>query len=367
MAEVFAVAAADRVAGLGPGAGAGEAVAAADAVIGAVLARSVPSREAAVLAWAGGSLHDKQADACLQVLGAERLAGDVHVRRAGPLAVLADPLSPRYGEQAAAFSAGQRAALAGAVLAAAGRVAADSGAGLTDRVVARQAVHRVRGDLDPALREQLPRLQCALIRALEQLADYDAAWLVAGQALAETPAGAGRTELLAARLCLTWTRPAAGQRDPLAEEAAGLALAAGAVTGLEARVWAAADLLARGTDQEQALAAAGRVAAELDSSGTLGAAGDQWRLLLAFAAGRPACSSRTAYLRKPGRTWTWPATSSHGTASRCADSVTAKVQSSRSSAMRRARIIIVSHVGLQRKGSTAWPAASGQAVRLSGS
>lgn len=364
---MFAVAAADRVAGLGPGAGAGEAVAAADAVIGAVLARSVPSREAAVLAWAGGSLHDKQADACLQVLGAERLAGDVHVRRAGPLAVLADPLSPRYGEQAAAFSAGQRAALAGAVLAAAGRVAADSGAGLTDRVVARQAVHRVRGDLDPALREQLPRLQCALIRALEQLADYDAAWLVAGQALAETPAGAGRTELLAARLCLTWTRPAAGQRDPLAEEAAGLALAAGAVTGLEARVWAAADLLARGTDQEQALAAAGRVAAELDSSGTLGAAGDQWRLLLAFAAGRPACSSRTAYLRKPGRTWTWPATSSHGTASRCADSVTAKVQSSRSSAMRRARIIIVSHVGLQRKGSTAWPAASGQAVRLSGS
>ena len=56
--EVFAVAAADMVAGLGPGTGAGEAVAAADAVIDAVLDRAVPSREAAVLAWAGGALHE---------------------------------------------------------------------------------------------------------------------------------------------------------------------------------------------------------------------------------------------------------------------------------------------------------------------
>ena len=127
--EVFAVAAADKVAGLGPGTGAGEAVAAADAVIGAVLDRAVPSREAAVLAWAGGALHEQQADACLRVLGAGRVEGDVHVRRAGPLACLADPASPRCAEQAAAFSARQRAGLAGAVLAAAGQVAADPGPG----------------------------------------------------------------------------------------------------------------------------------------------------------------------------------------------------------------------------------------------
>ena len=103
--EVFAVAATDMVAGLGPGTGAGEAVAAADAVIGAVLGRGMPSREAAVLAWAGGALHERQADACLRVLGAGRVEGDVHVRRAGPLACLADPASPRCTEQAAAFSA----------------------------------------------------------------------------------------------------------------------------------------------------------------------------------------------------------------------------------------------------------------------
>jgi hypothetical protein len=148
--EIFAIAAADRVAELGPGTGTREAVAAADAAINAVLDRTVPSREAAILAWAGGALHQPQADACLQVLAVERADADVHLRRAGPLACLADPASPRCAEQAGALSARQRAGLAGAVLAAAGQVAADPGAGLADRVVARQAVHRVRADLDPA-------------------------------------------------------------------------------------------------------------------------------------------------------------------------------------------------------------------------
>ncbi|HXL88394.1 MAG TPA: hypothetical protein VN969_05325 [Streptosporangiaceae bacterium] len=73
--EVFTVAAADTVAGLEPGTGTGAAVAAADAAIDAVLVRAVPSREAAVLAWAGGALHERQVDACLRVLGAERVAG----------------------------------------------------------------------------------------------------------------------------------------------------------------------------------------------------------------------------------------------------------------------------------------------------
>jgi tetratricopeptide (TPR) repeat protein len=298
--EVFAVAAADMVAGLGPGTGAGEALAAADAVIGAVLDRAVPSREAAVLAWAGRALHERQAEACLRVLGAERLEGDVHVRRAGPLACLADPASPRCAEQAAAFSARQRAGLAGAVLAAAGQVAVDPGAGLADRVVARQAVHRVRADLDPALRDHLPPMQRALIRGLETLGDHDAAWQVASEALAETTAaGAGRQELLMAYLRLARTRPAAGHRDPLAEEAIGAALAAGAAIGLEARVWAAADLLGRDGDREQALALAGQVAGELETRAGLGEAGDQWRLLLAFAAGRAGRLAITQRLLAP--------------------------------------------------------------------
>ena len=215
--EVFAVAAADKVAGLGPGAGAGEAVAAADAVIDAVLDRAVPSREAAVLAWAGGALHQVQADACLRVLDADRAGDDAYVRRAGLLACLADPASRRCAEQAAAFSARQRAGLAGAVLEAAGQVAADPGAGLADRVVARQAVHRVRADLDPALRGQLPPVQRALIRGLETLGDPEAAWQVARQALAGTPSGAaGRQDLLMAYLRLARTRPTAGHPDPLA-------------------------------------------------------------------------------------------------------------------------------------------------------
>jgi hypothetical protein len=298
--EVFAAAGAELLAGLAPGTGAAEAVAAADAVLDAVLQRAVPSREAAVLAWAGGSLHQAQADACLRVLGAERAEPDVHVRRTGRLTCLADPASRRCAEQAAAFSPRQRAALAAAALEAAGKVAADSEAGLTDRVVARQAVHRVRADLGPALRGGLPGVQRALVRGLEALNDPQAALLVARQALAEVPPGdAGRPGLLAAYLRLAYARPGQGQTDPLAEEAVTAALAAGAATGLEARVWAAADLLARDGNRAKALALAARVAGELEAAGSLGEAGDQWRLLLAFAAGRAGRPGLTQRLLAP--------------------------------------------------------------------
>jgi tetratricopeptide (TPR) repeat protein len=285
--EVFAVTAADMMAGLGPDAGAEEAVAAADAVINAVLDRAVPSRQAAVLSWAGGALHQRQADACLRVLGADRTERDVYVRWVGSLACLADPSSRRCAEQVALFSPRQRAELAAAVLEAAGQVAADSTAGLTDRVVARQAAHQVRADLVPALSSQLSLVQRALIRGLETLGDPEAAWQVARQALAEVPSGdAGRQGLLMAYLRLGRTRPAAGHSDPLAQEAITAALSAGAAIGLEARVWAAADLLGRDDDREQALALATQVISELETISSLGEAGDQWRLVLAFAAGR---------------------------------------------------------------------------------
>jgi tetratricopeptide (TPR) repeat protein len=298
-AEVFAVAVADKVAGLGPGVEAGEAVAAADDVVSA-LDRAVPSREAAVLAWAGGALQQAQVDGCLRVLGAGGAGRDVYVRRVGSLACLADPASRRCAEQAAAFSARQRAGLAAAVLDAAGQVAADPGAGLADRVVARQAVHCVRADLDPALRGRLPAVQVALIRSLETLSDSEAAWQVAGQALAETSAGdAGRLGLLLACQRLAWTRPTAGDPDPLAREAIDAALATGAVIGLEARVWAAANLLGRNGDREQALALASQVTSELEARTGLGQAGDQWRLLLAFAAGRAGRPAITQRLLAP--------------------------------------------------------------------
>ena len=157
-------------------------------------------------------------------------------------------------------------------------------------------------------------VQRALIRGLETLGDPEAAWQVAQEALAETPdVAAGRQDLLMAYLRLARTRPRAGTGDPLAEEAISVALAAGAAIGLEARVWAAADLLGRDSDREQALALAGQVAGELETRPGLGEAGDQWRLLLAFAAGRagrlavtqrllaPMLSSRTDSREKPAQ------------------------------------------------------------------
>jgi Tetratricopeptide repeat len=294
--EVFTVAAADLLAGPADGPGAGDRVAAVDAVADALLERAVPSPEAAVLAWAGGALQERQVEACLQVLGAERASGDVHVRRVGLLACLGDPASPRCAEQAAAFSPRQRTMLAGAVLAAAGE-AARGGEGLADRVVARLAVHRVRAALDPALQDQVPAVQCALVRGLELLGDLDAAWRVTGEALAEAPEdSAGRRDLLTARLRLAQVRAAGGHPDPLAREAVVTALATGAVIRLEARVWAACDLLGRDGDRERALALAGQVAGELAARQDLGEAGDQWRLLLGFAAGRAGALSLTQQL-----------------------------------------------------------------------
>ena len=184
--EVFAVAAADKVAGLGPGTGAAEAVAAADAVIDAVLDRAVPSREAAVLGLGGRGAAPGAGGGV--PAGPGRGAGPRRTFMCGgPGRWRAWPIRRRRrcAEQAAAFSARQRAALAGAVLEAAGQVAADPGAGLADRVVARQAVHRVRADLDPALRGRLPLVQRALIRGLETLGDPRGR-------LAGRPAGAGR-------------------------------------------------------------------------------------------------------------------------------------------------------------------------------
>jgi hypothetical protein len=284
-AEVFAVAAADRLTSLAPGTTRPEAVTAADAVINALAAQGIPSREAAVLAWAGGPLTEVQADLALAELDAGRLEDDGHVRRLAGLVRLADPGSRRCAEQAGAFSPRERARLAAAVLAGAGRVASDPSAGLPERVAARQAAHRVRGDL--ASRTGLARIQAALVRGLEKLGDPAAALGIARTALNEQPPGQdqGRADLLAACLRLTAAGPDSDQ-DPVITEATELATQAGAATSLEARTWAAVALLHRPGQRDQALTLTEQVTADLTSRADLGAAGDQWRLLLAFHAGQ---------------------------------------------------------------------------------
>jgi Tetratricopeptide repeat len=295
-AEVFAVAAGDRLDELSPDTDAAAALAVVDAVAAASLDRARPSAEATVLAWAGGALHAGQADRALAVLDAQRHDPDRDVARSGSLARLAGPVSPRLTEQVAALPAAVRRKLAAAVLGEAIRLAADPGAGLVERVVARQAAHRMRADLED--RSELTKVQCALIRGLEKLGDPAAACQVATTALAELPAGVQSTgerqELLMAALRLAPDWPRHGD-DPLVEEAVALALAGGATVSLEARVWAAVDLLARPGRREAALQLTDQVTAELETSRVAGPAADQWRLLLAFHAGRagyPATAQR---------------------------------------------------------------------------
>ena len=95
-------------------------------------------------------------------------------------------------------------------------------------------------------------------------------------------------------LRLARTRPRQGE-DPLIEEAVVLALSGGAVLGLEARVWAAVDLLDRPGRREAALKLTDQVTAELANRPSTETTANQWRLLLAFHAGRagyPAISQR---------------------------------------------------------------------------
>ena len=153
--------------------------------------------------------------------------------------------------------------------------------------VARQAVHRVRADLGPALRGRLTGVQRGAGPR------PGGSRRPAGRA-ASRAAGAGRgaargyraAGLLAAYLRLAYARPGHGGTDPLADEAVTAALASEAATGLEARVWAAVRPAGPRRRSRAGLALAAQVASELEAATRLGEAGDQWRLLLGFAVGR---------------------------------------------------------------------------------
>ena len=298
-AEVFEVASAERLADLHAQGDDTAIVALVDEVIDAHVNRAPPSPLAVVLAWAGGILHARQAEHAVTVLGKEWPDDDSDVVRFESLIRLADPASPRLAEQVRALAAGKRHHLAQIVLDTALEIGEDLQAGLVDKVVAWRAAHRVRADLQD--RAPLLGMQCDLVRGLEDVGDQDAAYQVAETAMAESFANQPGEQqvpeydnLAAAVLRLARTRQSR-RADPLISATVAAVAAGGPAIGLEARVWAAIDLLGKPGQRDRALQLTDQITAELSQLNDLGAIGNRWRLLLAFHAGRagyPAISQR---------------------------------------------------------------------------
>jgi hypothetical protein len=297
-ADVFAVASAEPLSGLGADADDAAIAAVVDGVIDAQASRAAPSRLAVVLAWAGGIMHTRQAEPAVAVLSGagpadERdvIGFDCLVRLADPASArLADPASARLAEQVRALAVSKRRSMAEIVLDTALEIGGDPRAGLVDKVVAWQAAHRVRADLRH--RPQLAAVQCQLVRGIEDLDDAAAAYRVAAAGLAEYPASgpgqrptAEQDDLSAAVLRLAQSRQPR-QADPLIDATVAAVAASGAMFGLEARIWAAIDLLGQPDQRDRAVELTDQVTAELSHRDAPGAAGNRWRLLLAFHAGR---------------------------------------------------------------------------------
>jgi tetratricopeptide (TPR) repeat protein len=301
-AEVFAVASSERLAELDAKDDAATIVAVTGEVIDAQVNQVPPSELAVVLAWAGGILHALQAERAVKALGAERLHADdvIHFES---LIRLADPASPRLAEQVRVLPASRRQRLAEIVLDTALEIGRDPNAGLVDKVVAWQAAHRVRADLQD--RAQLIGVQRDLVRGLEDLNDPAAAYQIATVALAEYVAnrpGEQRTsehdDLSAAVLRLARTQER-GRTDPLIAATIDAVAAGGAAVGLEARIWAAIDLLGQPDERDQALELTDQVTDEMNSQNDLGMIGNLWRLQLAFHAGRAGYPAITQKLLAP--------------------------------------------------------------------
>jgi tetratricopeptide (TPR) repeat protein len=300
-AEVFTVAAAPRLAEIGPGEHEDAVRALVDAAANGRLTRPAPSPEATVIAWAGGLVHTRQADRALSILAATRTERDPDVRRWESLERLADPAAPRLADQVATgLTGGQRRDMAAAFLEEALALAVDPETDLVGKTAGLQAAHRVRADLPP--RDKLPRAQCELVATLEALGDHTAALQVATEALDRWPdEGEPRAEqrtLEAAVIRLSHTTEQAPP-GPLAEQLIAEAITGGATAGLEARIWAVVVLLDTPGQRAAALALAGQAAAALETHTSLGAAGDGWRLVLAYHAGRAGLPNLTARLLAP--------------------------------------------------------------------
>ena len=298
-AEVFTVAAEERLTDAMTADGLA-AVHVVDMVIDAVLARSKLSGQVRVLSWAGGVLTERQTDQALAILSQASDPDDPEIIRADGLARLRDPALSHITGQANLLAASTKRALAAAVLAEAVRIASDPDATLIERTVARLAAHRVRADLDPG--SELTKVQCLLIRGLEQLGDPEAAYEVAAAALAELPrdtkTAPQRADLLKVRLRLAGTRPEPAD-DPLTQEAINLAMTSGALFGTEARVWAAVNLLHRAGPHDAALSLTDQLTTDLGTHPGRDPAVNKWRLLLGFHAGQAGYPATAQQLLAP--------------------------------------------------------------------
>jgi tetratricopeptide (TPR) repeat protein len=190
------------------------------------------------------------------------------------------------------------------VLETAFEIGRDPEAGLVDKVVAWQAAHRVRADLQDRIR--LLAVQCELVRGLEDLGDPAAAYQVAHTALGDLygdghPDAENREEtdlLSSAVLRLAGTHEAYGH-DPLVNKTIAAVAAGGATVGLEARVWAAIELLGQPGQRDRALELTDQIIAELSHRNDLGKIGSRWRLQLAFHIGRAGHSAISQQLLAP--------------------------------------------------------------------
>ena len=300
-ADVFAVVSAPSLAEASGGDSEADLLALVNTVAAVRLQRPAPSSEAVVAVWAGGLLHSRQAGRALDVLGQPRAAdSDPDLLRLEGLERVSNPAAARLAGEVAALSNREKAAMAALLAEEALRVAADPGCGLVERMAAAQAAHRVRRDL--STREALPAVQRQLVADLEELCETDAALDVAVDALRDYDVGASpadRDWLEAAVLRLAYHTSNA-TIPPAVAALIAEAAAHGTALGLEARVWAAAELLRDSSQRETALALTGQVTAALDAhTAALGTAADQWRLLLAFEAGRTGHPALTERLLAP--------------------------------------------------------------------
>jgi tetratricopeptide (TPR) repeat protein len=300
-ADIFSVASAERLTELS-GDEDSAVLSAVDAVINSRLQRPQPSAEAVVVTWAGGLVHVCQAERMLSVLGASHKAGDVDLLRLGSLVRIADPASPRLAEHVLAIASAVRVVLAAGILEEALSLAAEETTGLVDRVAALQAAHRVRADTPAGARTRLVEAQRLLVAGLEALGDLGPAYQVAIEALAEGSAGGSDREdreSLAAAVIRLAQADRRHVDDPLVREAVAAAAVGGAVVGLEARVWAAVDLLNQRGHHDEALNLVDRIVGALKTGERLGEPADYWRLLLAFHAGRAGYPMITQELLRP--------------------------------------------------------------------
>jgi hypothetical protein len=304
-AEVFAVTSSEHLTELDVS-GEDAIVEATDDVINAQVDRVPPSRQAVVLAWAGGILHARQAKCAREVLEYQQPtddnADDKDVIRFESLVRLADPASPRLAEKVRGLATSKRRRLAETVFDTALEIGRDPLAGPVEKVVAWKVVHEKRADLQDRI--ELVGVQCQLVHGLEALGDPAAAYGVAAAALTDyrarqpdrqqTPE---HNDLSAAVLRLRTLQPR--HDDPLIEATVAAAAEGGAAVGLEARVWAAVDLLGQRDQREQALELTDRITAELSGRSDLGAIGNRWRLQLAFHTGRAGYPAIAQHLLAP--------------------------------------------------------------------